>query len=131
MRTILGKMILAPVVMAAAALAANTAMAESRVNVPFNFTVGGKQCPAGAYSVIGDATHNRVILMSKNTPLSFTWLLSAGDAAPMDTKVALRFGEQGQNFTLQSVQYHSLTTHRLDKAPKHSEHANVRVVEGE
>ena len=131
MRSILHKVVLASVVMATAALATNSAMAEARVNVPFKFTVAGKQCPAGAYSVIEDTTHNRVTLWSKTAPISFTWLIGAGDPAPTDNKVILRFGEQGTNYTLQSVQYRSLITARLDKGSKHSEHTPVRMVEGQ
>ena len=131
MRSILHKLVLAPVVLAAAALATTTAMAEARVTVPFSFTVAGKQCPAGKYSIIEDSTHNRVTLMSQSSPQSFTWIIGAGDPAPSDTKVALRFVEQGQTYALRSVQYRSLITHQLDKKAKGSEHMPVRVIEGQ
>lgn len=45
MRSILRKAILASVFGAAVALAGNSAMAATRVNVPFNFTVAGKRFP--------------------------------------------------------------------------------------
>jgi len=109
MRSILRKLALTSVALAAVALAANTAMAaESRVNVPFNFT-----------------------LRSVDASRSFTWLLRAGEPAPTDTNVTLRFDEQAQGYTLQSVQYRSLITPKLDKNAPHSEHKAVRMVEGQ
>ena len=131
MRSILHKIVLAPVVMAAAALATNSAMAEARVNVPFKFNVAGKECPAGPYMVIEDTTHNRVTLWSRDAPLSFTWLIGAGDPAPGDNKVILRFDATGENYVLRTVQYHSLITPRLDKHVKGSEHMPVRMIEGQ
>jgi hypothetical protein len=50
MGSILRNFVLAPAAMAAAALATNTAMAET-LKVPFTFTVDGKDFPAGLYSV--------------------------------------------------------------------------------
>lgn len=131
MRIILNKFVLAPVVLAAAALAANSAMAEASVNVPFNFTVGGKSFPAGSYSVIEDTVHNNVILWSKHAPVSFTSLIGAGDPAPTDSKVILKFDELGDRFALQSIQYNSLITPRLDKHVKNAEHTPVRMIEGQ
>jgi hypothetical protein len=132
MRSILRKLALTSVALAAVALAANTAMAaESRVNVPFNFTVAGKICPAGAYSVIEDTGRGMVTLRSVDASRSFTWLLRAGEPAPTDTNVTLRFDEQAQGYTLQSVQYRSLITPKLDKKAPHSEHKAVRMVEGQ
>jgi hypothetical protein len=118
--------------MAAAALATNTAMAaEARVNVPFNFTAAGKQCPAGAYTIVEDSFRGMVTLKSADASRTFSWLLRAGEPAPTDTHVTLRFDEQGQSYALRSVQYHALITSRLDKSGKHSEHTPVRVVEGQ
>jgi hypothetical protein len=131
MRIILNKFFLAPVVLAAAALVTTSAMAEARVNVPFDFTVAGKKCPAGPYMVIADATHNRVTLWSRNAPISITSLLGAGDPAPGDSKVILKFDELGSKFALQSIQYHSLITPRLDKHEKNTEHTPVRMIEGQ
>lgn len=131
MRITFNKFFLAPIVLAAAALTATSAMAEARVNVPFNFTVGGKAFPAGAYTVIQDMTHNSVILWSNKAPLSFTSLIGAGDPAPTDSKVILKFDNFGDRFALQSIQYHSLITPRLDKHEKATEHTPVRMIEGQ
>lgn len=131
MRITLNKFILAPMVLAAAALAANSAMAEARVNVPFNFTVAGKSFPAGAYTVLEDSVHNNVILWSKTAPVSFISMIGAGNPAPTDTKVILKFDELGDKFALKTIQYHSLITPLLDKHEKNTEHAPVRMIEGQ
>jgi hypothetical protein len=131
MRSILHKVVLAPVILAAAALATNSAMAESRVTVPFKFTANGKVCPAGSYSVYDESSRGIVILRSIDTGRSFSWLLRAGDPGPNDTHVTLRFDERPDGFALRTVQYHNLVTAQLDKPTKHSEHNPVRVIEGQ
>lgn len=130
MRSILSKLVLAPVVLAAAALAANTAMAEARVNVPFNFTVAGKICPAGSYSIIEDSSRSMVTLRSVDASRSFSWLLRAGEPSPTDTNVTLRFDQQAKGYALQSVQYRALITPKLDKSQR-NEHKPVRIIEGQ
>ena len=117
MRSILRNFVLAPAVMAAAALATNTAMAET-VKVPFNFTVAGKNLPAGYYWVRREVSQNIVTLRSYETPQSFTWVLTPGDPAPTDTAVVLRFDVLGEAHALRSVQYGPLITLRLDKKAK-------------
>ncbi len=131
MRSILHSLILAPAVMAAAALAPNTAMAEAVVNVPFTFTVAGKTCPAGRYSVLRDTNHNFVTLISKNAPVGFQWILEVGDDARKSSDVTLRFDEQDKSYKLESVQYGQFTTHRLDKVSPHSEHKTVVIAPGQ
>jgi len=131
MRSILGKLFLAPVVLAAVAFTATTAKADATVKVPFSFTVAGKSCPAGLYTVKHDITRSMVTLTSKNSPQAFTWVLGPGDAAPTTTAVILKFNEEGETHTLRSVQYGSLITSRLDKKTKHSEHVHTQVVQGQ
>jgi hypothetical protein len=131
MRFTLRNLVLAPVALAAVALAANTAMAEARVTVPFSFTAAGKTCPAGTYSIIQDSTRGMVTLKSADSSRNFSWLLRAGDPAPTDKHITLRFDEQGQSYALRSVQYQSQITPRLDKATPHSEHNPVRMIEGQ
>lgn len=122
--------VLAPAVLAAAALATNAAMAEAAtVTVPFNFKVAGKNCPAGLYTVQRD--HNLVILTSKGAQQSFIWALSPGDPAPTASNVTLTFGELGQAYTLRSVQYGPLVTSRLDNETKEAEHAPRVVLQGQ
>jgi hypothetical protein len=128
---------MAPAIMAAAALATNSAMAETILKVPFSFTVDGKNCPAGLYSVQLESIHgNLVTLKSKDVPQSFTWVVGPGDPAPGDTAVVLRFNELGETHALRSVQYGSQITSRLDKKPNKAEHAKTeqiktRIVSGE
>jgi hypothetical protein len=131
MRFNLRNFVLAPAVMAAAALATNTAMAETTLKVPFNFTVDGKNCPAGLYTVQRESTHNSVTLTSKATQRSFTWIIAPGDPAPTASAVTLTFDELGQTHTLRSVQYGPMVTSRLDQKTKESEHAPTRIVQGQ
>lgn len=122
MRSILGKLILAPVVMAAVALAANTASAETAVKVPFNFTVAGNSFPAGAYTLQKDVRGDTVTLKNKNTAQSYTFLIGPGDAAPTDSNVTLKFDEVGAGHALRSIQYGAQITGRLDRGAFESEH---------
>jgi hypothetical protein len=115
--------------MAAAALTANTAMAETKLNVPFNFTVDGKTCPAGQYAVLSDQSGNAVKLQGVSH--SFTWLLHSGDPAPGDKHIVLKFDEIGSDHFLRSVQYRDQITSRLDGKAKDMEKASIRVVGGE
>ena len=129
MRSILGKLFLAPVVLAAAAFTATTAKADATVKVPFNFTVAGKNCPAGYYTVKHDFVHNMVTLQSKEAPRTFSWFLNPADDIRTESKVTLRFNELGEGHSLQSVQYGSRITSRLDKKDRHSEH--MQAVQGQ
>ena len=121
--------VLAPAVLAAAALTTNTAMAEATLKVPFNFTVAGKNCPAGLYTV--QREHNLVILTSRGAQQSFIWALSPGAPAPTASDVTLTFNELGQTHTLRSVQYGPMVTSRLDKQTKETEHAPRVVLQGQ
>jgi hypothetical protein len=131
MRTIFRSLVLAPVVMAAVALATTTAKAASTLNVPFSFTAAGKSCPAGLYTVEKDTFRGVVIFKSKEAPRSFTWLLRPGDATLTGSKVVLKFDPQGETHALQSIQYGTLITSRLDKKSKQNEHRPVQTVQGE
>jgi hypothetical protein len=120
MASIVRNFVLAPAVMAAAALATNTAMAETMLKVPFSFTVAGKTCPAGIYEVEREVSSNLVILTSKDASRSFSWVVSPGAPSPTDSAVILRFDNFGQTHVLQSVQYGPLITSRLDKKIMHA-----------
>ncbi len=130
MRSILPKLFLASAVLATAALATNSALAETMVNVPFSFTVNGKSCPAGRYAVDRDFVSGVVTLRNGDWKRSFSWIASPGDPAPRDSRVILRFDEDGSAHALQSVQYGTLMTARLDGKTKQSESAPTRVVLG-
>lgn len=122
MRSILSKLVLAPVILAAAALASNTAMAESTVNVPFSFKAAGKVWPAGLYTVQKGDFGNMVTLISKESSLSFTSLIGPGEPDPNESKVTLKFDEIGAGHALRSIQYGPQITSRLDKRAIHSEY---------
>jgi len=113
MKSIVSKFFLASAVLAAAALAANSATAETTVKVPFDFTAGGKVCHAGYYIVQKDADF--VTLIHKGFPESFAFLVGPGAAEPTDQKVSLKFDAIGNTHVLQSIQYGSVVTARLDK----------------
>lgn len=130
MRSLLSKFFLASAVAATAALAATTAKADTMVNVPFNFTVNGKVCPAGRYSVARNDLSGVVTLKNNDWTRSFTWIASSGEPAPTDSRVILRFDDDGGNYVLQSVQYRDLITARLD-GRKRVEARPTRVVLGQ
>jgi hypothetical protein len=114
MRSILQNVILASAI-GSMALATSSAMAASTVRVPFSFTAAGKTLPAGSYLVKHDTTGNFVTLESVDAQQSFTWLLSPGQPAPTDKRVALKFDDRGNTHVLQSIQFGSRVTPRLDK----------------
>lgn len=121
-------LVLATAVLAAAAFTTHSAAAET-LRVPFDFTVNGKTMPAGIYSVERNNLANFVRLEGLNANQSYTWMLEPGDPAPGSTAVAMFFDKQDSGYALRSIQYHSLTTSRLDK--RHSGDSVVRVVSGE
>jgi hypothetical protein len=116
----LGKLVLAPAVLAVAALACNTASA-STVNVPFSFAAAGHVWPAGAYDIQKDFTGSIVTVKSMSTGLSFSSLLGPGEPALTDTKLALKFDSIGNTHALRTIQYGGLITSQLDKKLERSE----------
>jgi hypothetical protein len=132
MRFLLPKLVMASAVMMAGALAAAPAMAEVMVNVPFSFTVNGKVCPAGRYAVEHNATSSLVSLRAVSSwSRSFTWVAGPGEPSPYDARVILRFDENGADHALQSVQFGSMITNRLDRKPRPSEYVPTRVIQGQ
>jgi len=97
---------------ALAVLATNSASAQSRMNVPFNFVAGGQNCPAGTYTVAERDAGSVVLLQGAGH--SFRWLIGPGNPAPTDLRVMATFDRAGASYTLRSVQYKSLITKRLD-----------------
>jgi hypothetical protein len=130
MRSILHKVFLASAVAATAALTTSSALADMKVNVPFSFTVDGKICPAGYYSVGRDDVTGVVTLRNEDWKRNFAWLASPGEPAPTDNRIILRFDKEGGNYTLQSVQYHALITDRLDGTKTNNE-APTEVLAGQ
>ncbi|HEV2448302.1 MAG TPA: hypothetical protein VGS58_20360 [Candidatus Sulfopaludibacter sp.] len=115
MKSILSKFVLAPAVLAAAVLATSSAKAETTIKVPFNFTAAGQVCPAGYYTVTRNDNTNFVTLSRKGTAQSFTYVIGPGAPGPNDTKIALKFDNLAGTHVLQSIQYGSRETSRLDK----------------
>jgi hypothetical protein len=101
---------------ALAVLATNSASAQSRLNVPFSFTAGGQNCPAGTYILETNSWGSAVVL--QGTGHNFTWLIGPGEPAPNDTRVLLTFDHVGSRYALRAVQYKSLITARLDNRLK-------------
>jgi hypothetical protein len=128
MRFTLRSFVLAPVVMALAAFSANTAMAET-INVPFNFSVAGKKCPAGLYSVQKDLSGSAIKM--RGAAQSFTWIAGPGDPAPTDKRVVLKFDAMGATHVLRSVQFGSSVTSRLDKKLNPANTAPTETVQGQ
>jgi hypothetical protein len=114
MRSILRKIILASAFGAAVALAGDSAMAATRVNVPFNFSVAGKTLPAGGYHIVHDPSSPFVTLRSLDSNDSYTWLLTPGPSE-YDKKIALKFHDRNGTQVLQSIQFGSMITPRIDR----------------
>ncbi len=130
MKSIFSKFVLAPAVLAAVALAATSAKAEVTLKVPFNFTADGKICPAGYYTVRHDDSSSFVTLISKSSSQIFTWVVGPGVAAPDNRKIALKFDETSNSHVLQSVQYGSLSTARLDSKSMRDERESNQLTGG-
>jgi hypothetical protein len=110
----------------AAAVAVSPAVAQTTsVNVPFSFNAAGKTFPAGAYWVSRDDQAESVTLIAKGSPQSFTSLIGPGAANPSENKIALSFDQVGQTHFLQSIQFGTKTTGRLDKKALESERVSA------
>lgn len=115
------------VLIMAAALAEGTAAAETTsVKVPFSFNVAGEMFPAGDYWVQRDDRGASVTLAAKSSSQHFTSLIGPGAPAPWEYKIALRFDTVGQTHLLESIQYGTLTTGRLDKKALESERGSLQ-----
>jgi hypothetical protein len=130
MKSIFSKFVLAPAVLAAVALAAASAKAEVTLKVPFNFTADGKICPAGYYTVRHDDNSSFVTLISKGSSQIFTWVVGPGVAPPDNRKIALKFDEVSSGHVLQSVQYGTLSTSRLDSKSLRDERESNQLTGG-
>jgi hypothetical protein len=111
----------------AVALAVTPAIAETTtVKVPFSFDVAGKTFPAGDYWLHRDDQGDYVTLEAKGSPRYFTsCLVGPGAAAPWEHNIALKFDTVGQTHLLQSIQYGTLVSGRLDKKALESERASM------
>ena len=121
----------APVVIMAALLAANPAVAETTtVKVPFSFKAAGKTFPAGDYLIRHDDRGNFVTLAPRGLSQSFTSIIGPGTPSPWEYKIALKFDLVGQTHLLQSIQYGTMITGKLDKEALKSERSSEEYSSG-
>jgi hypothetical protein len=105
-------------------------MADTLVTVPFTFNVAGRDCPAGLYSVHRDLSSGLVILRSMDRSRTFSWFAGSGEPGPTIAEsfcASTTWAKQ----TLQSIQYQTIITSRLDKAKKESEYVAPRTMAGQ
>jgi hypothetical protein len=115
MRINLHSQILASTVLALAALATHPAMAQARLNVPFNFVAAGHTYPAGTYTVMQDKSMDVVALLGEGQSLAQI----AGTEDNLNAaKVSLKFERVGNTYYLSTMQYGQLVTPRLDRKIK-------------
>src|ERR1700734_3567820 len=112
MRITVHSKILAAAVLALAALATQSAMAQARLNVPFKFIAAGKSFPAGTYTVMGDRAIGAVVLHGDNGTL--TKLANPSGNAKDNQMVSLKFDHVGRTYYLRTMQMGQLVTARLD-----------------
>lgn len=125
MRNTFSKFILAPAIMAAAALATIPAVAETAtVTVPFDFTAAGQTFPAGVYSVQHNSVGDIVTLQSQQTFQSYAWIASPTSGLK-SSSVSLKFDQDGNAYTLHSIQAGALVTSSLDKKAHASERTSI------
>ena len=106
-------LVIASAMMAAVAVTTTSAMAATTVKVPFNFTVEGKICPAGTYTVDKDVNARIITLQGKNAPQAFKWILSPSESVAPDSKVTMSFEQVGTTHALKSVKYGSMATPKI------------------
>jgi hypothetical protein len=124
MRSKIFSLVLAPALLAAVALTSNSAKAETGLKVPFSFTVAGKTCPAGVYTVRRDSNGNFVTLRSTSSRRTFLWMVGPGSVDPTENHIVLKFDQSGNTHALRSIQYGSMVTSRLDGKSADSWHAS-------
>jgi hypothetical protein len=119
MKTNLRTFVLASAAVLVAAMATIPAVAETSatLKVPFSFTVYGHTFPAGEYAVIRSTNLSFLRLQNQHSFEGYSWV-----AGPSDTKrdrVVLLFN--GENHALESVQYGTVISPRLNKKSKQKE----------
>ena len=130
MKNMIRTTILAAAVVATAAFASTSAMAAT-LKIPFSFVAGGKQCPAGTYTVQRGINGSVITLTSREGTRNFTWVLRPGDPAPGDKAVVMRFEAQGDTHLLESIQYQSQVTSSLTKKANRTESPTISISAGE
>jgi hypothetical protein len=122
------RIVMRSVILAAASLCATAAFAASqaKVDIPFNFVSQGHVFPAGHYMASLDANHNVLALSSlSDTSISAHWVASPADYNPSNEKLTLKFDDQGNGYTLRTVQLGSRITSRLDAPARHHDAGSI------
>jgi type 1 fimbria pilin len=127
MRSKINTVLASAALVAAAVLATNSAMAETTLKVPFSFTVAGKTCPAGHYTVKENAIGSFVTLTNEDSSRVFTWILLPNSPDFKSGNVVLKFDVAGQTHLLHSVEVGSMTTSVLDKNAGNSEYISAEL----
>ncbi len=127
MRSTIHTVLASAALMAAAVLATNSAMAETTLKVPFSFTVAGKTCPAGRYTVKENAIGSYVTLTNEDSSRVFTWILGPGSPDYEADNVVLKFDVTGRSHLLRSVQMGPMTTRVLDKNADNNEYRSAEL----
>ena len=127
MRSTIHTVLASAALMAAAVLATNSAMAETTLKVPFSFTVAGKTCPAGRYTVKENAIGSYVTLTNEDSSRVFTWILGPGSSDYEAGNVVLKFDVTGRSHLLRSVQMGPMTTRVLDKNADNNEYRSAEL----
>jgi hypothetical protein len=126
MQSIRRRIAFVPALIMAAAFAVSPAVAETTsVKVPFSFNVAGEAFPAGDYWIQRDDLGDSVTLAAKGSSQHFTSLIGPGAPPPWEHKVALNFDLVGKTHLLESIQYGTLITGRLDKKALESERGSL------
>ena len=130
MRSTLRSLALAPVLMAAAALALPNVAAAETLKVPFQFTADGKVFPAGNYRVEEGAARNLITLRSADGSRGYTWITRPGGSDGAGHLVILKFDRWQDRHALRSIQYDNQVTPRLDKHTAPGEEVSVSATIG-
>jgi len=131
MKNMIRNVILASACVATAALVSTSAMAAT-LKIPFTFVAGGKQCPAGTYTVQRSGVDGSLItLASREGSRNYTWILRPGDPNPEGKAVVMRFETQGDTHVLESIHYKSQATASLTRKSNRTEYPTVSISAGE
>ena len=106
-------LVLAPALLAAAAITSHPVLAAPTVHVPFPFIASGHSCPAGDYLVHSGNQGSSIGLQGPAGQVFF--LIGPGEPNPRDKRVILTFDKEGKRYLLRTVQYRGNVTNRLDK----------------
>jgi len=104
----------AALAVAASATLPAVAATSTTIKVPFSFSVDGKICPAGTYSVERDLLGMTLKLHSQDASKNFAWITTYSPAKDGD-RVTMQFDSRGQIHALRSIQSGSLVTPTLDR----------------